>query len=251
MANSPSMQNSIQTARSITEEIRIGSLAVEMGLLAGESLIECIHSWTQQRSQSFLEILIANSGLESDDVSLVEALLDERRKSGSTARPSQETDGPAELDIFFQSDQPGNWTERFQTDRFLARGGLGVVFQGHDRELDRTVAIKELDAEYAKDPWAAERFHRESALTASLEHPSIVPIYGRGVRPDGTPFYAMRMIAGRTLREVADQVHQAKKQGIATDRMEFRKLIGQLIPVSQAIEAVERNRRRAWRDDAD
>ncbi|MBL8622673.1 MAG: protein kinase [Myxococcales bacterium] len=79
-------------------------------------------------------------------------------------------------------------------------GGMGTVMIAHDRHLGRDVAIKRIAAE-PDDHAAGARLAREAAITARLEHPSIVPIYDAGVGPDGRPYYAMRLVRGRSLAE--------------------------------------------------
>ena len=83
------------------------------------------------------------------------------------------------------------------TDRQpLAEGGMGKVVIARDARLGRKVAIKELRIDH---PAARARFEREAALTARLEHPGIVGIHEAGKWPSGEPFFAMRVIAGRSL----------------------------------------------------
>jgi WD40 repeat protein len=77
------------------------------------------------------------------------------------------------------------------------RGGLGRVSRAHDRELGRDIAIKEL---ISRGTLSEVRFLREALITARLEHPGIVPVYEAGRWPDGTPFYAMKLVSGRPLR---------------------------------------------------
>ena len=79
------------------------------------------------------------------------------------------------------------------------RGGLGRVLRAHDRELGRDVAVKEL---LARGDLDEVRFLREVLITARLEHPGIVPIHEAGRWPDGTPFYAMKLVAGRSLHDL-------------------------------------------------
>src|SRR5882724_11625865 len=79
------------------------------------------------------------------------------------------------------------------------RGGLGRVSRAHDRELGRDVAIKEL---LSRNNVHEVRFLREVLITARLEHPGIVPVHEAGRWPDGTPFYAMKLVSGRPLRDL-------------------------------------------------
>jgi serine/threonine protein kinase/WD40 repeat protein len=89
--------------------------------------------------------------------------------------------------------------ERYQIMGEHGRGGLGRVSRAHDRELGRDVAIKEL---LSRGHLGEVRFLREALITARLEHPGIVPVHEAGRWPDGTPFYAMKLVSGRSLREL-------------------------------------------------
>ena len=92
------------------------------------------------------------------------------------------------------------------------RGGLGRVSRAHDRDLGRDVAIKEL---LSRGSANEVRFLREVLITARLEHPGIVPIHEAGRWSDGTPFYAMKLVAGRPLRELlAERATAADRIGL-------------------------------------
>ncbi len=92
------------------------------------------------------------------------------------------------------------------------RGGLGRVSRAHDRDLGRDVAIKEL---ISRSSISEVRFLREALITARLEHPGIVPVHEAGRWPDGTPFYAMKLVAGRPLRDlIAERTTVAERIGL-------------------------------------
>jgi WD40 repeat protein len=80
----------------------------------------------------------------------------------------------------------------------VARGGLGHILRAYDKRIGRTVAIKELLPDRRG---SRERLVREARITGRLEHPGIVPVYDAGAWPDGEPFYAMKLVAGQSLRE--------------------------------------------------
>lgn len=110
---------------------------------------------------------------------------------------------------------------RYQFGQEIARGGMGRIFAAHDLRLNRPVAIK-LTLEDAM----SGRFEREIAITSRLEHPSIVPVHDAGVLEDGTPFYAMRLIAGVPLE------HKIEASATLTERL---KLIPNVLAIADAV----------------
>ncbi|MCU0304259.1 MAG: serine/threonine-protein kinase [Thermoanaerobaculales bacterium] len=90
--------------------------------------------------------------------------------------------------------------DHYEIEGELGRGGMGRVMVGRDRRLGRTVAVKELLAGTVSG--LRTRFIREALLTSRLQHPAIVPVYEAGRWPEGEPFYAMKLVEGRTLDEL-------------------------------------------------
>jgi serine/threonine-protein kinase len=82
--------------------------------------------------------------------------------------------------------------------REIARGGMGVVFEGHQAFLDRRVAVKLLLSEGQGSDFT-KRFRREAKILASLSHPNVVACYQADVAPDGRCFLVMEYIDGPTL----------------------------------------------------
>ena len=74
---------------------------------------------------------------------------------------------------------------RFQIVKLLARGGLGEVYVAHDEEVGRTVALKVMHTEVLRNGGLRTRFLRESEINGNLEHPGIIPVYGKGCFQDG------------------------------------------------------------------
>ncbi|MBS0266096.1 MAG: protein kinase [Planctomycetes bacterium] len=125
---------------------------------------------------------------------------------------------------------------RYQTTRFHKAGGLSQIFECWDSELARRVAIKEIHHGQADDPDAREQFKEEACRTASLEHPSIIPIYDFFARADGRPHYVMRFVTGNTFREEIDHWHRTEANVSPLKRtLAFRKLLGHLVDVCDAL----------------
>jgi serine/threonine protein kinase/lipoprotein NlpI len=88
------------------------------------------------------------------------------------------------------------------------RGGMGVVYRARHRKLNRLVALKVLPALLgAVRPDAIARFRREAELAARLEHTNIVGVYDYG-EVEGTLYYAMQLIEGRTLRDILHEIQE-------------------------------------------
>lgn len=88
----------------------------------------------------------------------------------------------------------------FRLTSMLGRGGMGVVFLGHDSELNRPVAIKLLSPSLMSDETARQRFLREARAVAAIAHPSIVAIH-RVEADHRLPWFAMEYIDGRSLEQ--------------------------------------------------
>jgi serine/threonine protein kinase len=97
-------------------------------------------------------------------------------------------------------DRPDFSATRYELGEELGRGGMGVVFRAHDRELDRDVAVKVTAWTTASD---AERLRREARTLASLEHSGIVPVHDVGRLADGRVFLVMGLVRGEPLDRCA------------------------------------------------
>jgi serine/threonine-protein kinase len=91
---------------------------------------------------------------------------------------------------------------RYQITGLIASGGMGEVFQAHDRVLDRTVALKILRAGLGSDTDFIDRFRKEATIAGRLSHPNIVQVYDFGRSEDGSAYMAMELVDGQNLREV-------------------------------------------------
>lgn len=100
-------------------------------------------------------------------------------------------------------DEGAEPADGYEIGGLLGRGGMGEVHVAHDRSLGREVAMK---TARAADAITSARLAREARLTARLEHPNIVPIYGAGRDAAGRAYYTMRVLPGRSL---ADAIREA------------------------------------------
>jgi len=91
----------------------------------------------------------------------------------------------------------------YRIESTLGRGGMGIVYRATHRVIGRTVALKLMLDELSDDDAFRERFLRESRITASIEHPNVIPIYDAGER-DGRLFIAMRFVQGTDLARVLE-----------------------------------------------
>ena len=116
-----------------------------------------------------------------------------RSPSRCSTRPSPMVDSV--------NSRPAVVNDRYEVQKRIGRGGMADVFLGHDRLLDRQVAIKMLFPEFAVDPNFVERFRREAQAAANLNHPNIVNVFDWG-KHASTYFIAMEYVDGRTLADI-------------------------------------------------
>ena len=99
---------------------------------------------------------------------------------------------------------------RYEVGDLIGRGGMAEVHIGYDTRLGRTVAIKILRADLARDPSFQTRFRREAQAAAGLNHPAIVAVYDTGEdtvvgasgNPQAVPFIVMEYVEGHTVRDI-------------------------------------------------
>jgi len=101
--------------------------------------------------------------------------------------------------------QPGTVVAgKYRIERLLGEGGMGAVYVAVNERLQKRVALKVLSAHVASAPGAAERFTQEAIAASSARHPGIVEIFDADVH-EGTPWIAMELLEGESLREVLDR----------------------------------------------
>jgi WD40 repeat protein len=113
---------------------------------------------------------------------------------------------------------------RYEIKRLLGAGSFGRVYEAHDRDLERPVALKVMTG--FGDPRAAERFWQEATSLARVRHPNVVEVYEVGVH-DGLLYLSMGLMPGGTT--VRDLVN-----GLVNDP---RAAAGLLVKVARAVQA--------------
>jgi eukaryotic-like serine/threonine-protein kinase len=165
--------------------------------------------------------------------------------------------GPVPRGIMAETDDvtlehPGRYTIKSEH----GRGAIGRVLIAFDEHIGREVALKELLSDTGGPSGgsgsggqglssgqsspsrvtaaASARFLREARITGQLEHPGIVPVYEIARRPDGSSYYTMKLVRGRTL---AAKIREANEQGAERgERMVARlTLINHFLDLCQAM----------------
>ncbi len=256
-----------------SRNLLFGLLALQNNFIDRDALLDAFNRWVHDKVRPLGEILVDRGALAPDEFALLGALVakhlekfdNDPQKSlaalSSIGSARQDLSRVADQDVqaslgYVSAARHGREDESAQSPaptvvggstsagtRFVvlrphAKGGLGQVFVARDTELNREVALKEIQAQFAFEPQFRSRFEFEAEVTGGLEHPGIVPVYGLGHLPDGRPFYAMRFIKGNNLQEAIARFHEAEKQprrDPGRSSLDLRELLGRFIDVCDAI----------------
>ena len=247
-----------------------GLVALHHRLVARPALEAAFAAWRTDSTQALSQVLLEQQALTAEQVEAVEALVrahvsqhgdvaaaldalgtetgtavavagtpDTRAPSTAVSVASiPDTRAPAAVVPGGEQTVPAaDAGLRYRVLRPHARGGLGEVFVALDGELNREVALKEIQARHADNADSRARFLLEAEVTGRLEHPGIVPVYGLGCYADGRPYYAMRFIKGQSLQDAAGRFHA--DAGLKADpgkrTLELRGLLGRFVAVCNAI----------------
>jgi serine/threonine-protein kinase len=259
---------------SADQDLLFGLLAWQLHFLSRDQLTAALAAWAADRSRPLAEVLRERGALGDDELGLLAELTrrhlarhghDLRQSLATLATPgtlgpllehiadeaiqtallsavavppdnsdrTRGPDGKADADLGTPVGSGG----RFRVLRPHAKGGLGQVSVALDGELNREVALKEIQEQYADDPQSRTRFLLEAEVTGGLEHPGVVPVYSLGKHPDGRPFYAMRFIRGDSLKDAIDRFHRDDKPGRDEGErtLALRQLLGRFVDVCEAV----------------
>src|ERR1051325_591966 len=239
-----------------------GILAMQMDFITREQLSAAMEAWVFDKAKSLGEILQAQQALAEDNRALLEALVrkhlaqhgNDAEKSlaaiSSASEVKKDLEKIADADVQAslvhvptrkEADpyatvapsltQRPSTGMRFRIVRPHAKGGLGEVFIARDEELNREVALKEIQDRQADNPESRTRFVLEAEITGGLEHPGIVPVYGLGAYADGRPYYAMRFIRGDSLKDAVERFHNPDPTKLSAGErtLILRGLLGRLV----------------------
>ncbi|HOX43444.1 MAG TPA: protein kinase [Myxococcota bacterium] len=226
---------------STEHDILVPFLGVQLGLLTSRQ----VSAAARDGSEGLAARLVAQGALSAERLQLLEQLAGEAvRSHGGDLGATLDTFGgqasvvlsmgpraageeeaaplAGENPLAVTQEQPGRYT--FMTSPGssaggdaveLGHGGLGRVLIAIDEHLEREVAFKELlrpelaaPSGTALDrtlPVTLARFLREARLTGRLEHPNIIPVYELGRRRDGSLYYTMKVVRGRTLARALEE----------------------------------------------
>ena len=109
---------------------------------------------------------------------------------------------------------------------------MGEVWLAEDRQINRLVAVKKLRTDR---PELVGRFDAEAQITGQLEHPAIVPVHDFGVDADGQPFYVMKFVRGRTLKEAILHFHSPHGPKGSDREVEWKRLLAVFVDLCQAV----------------
>jgi eukaryotic-like serine/threonine-protein kinase len=173
--------------------------------------IKALFEAALERSAAERPAFLASASQDAVVVREVERLLANHDEAGSFLS------SPAAADAVYQSDRfpsfsPGDLlAERFRITRFIARGGMGEVYEAEDVELRERVALKSIRAELLRDPHAVDRFRREVHLAKKVTHPNVCRIFdlfrhqvsGPGEKKSSHSILlvAMELLQGETLAD--------------------------------------------------
>lgn len=147
------------------------------------------------------------------------AMTDDPIGAFSEGSETQYQSQPGRAAAAWEGSAPGDLVlGRYRLDRVIGRGGMGIVFQAQDIELERPVAVKRIRREMVADGTAGERFLKEARAAAGVGDPHVVQVYHSGVE-DGEHYLIMEYIEGRGLdRSALDEVAPSLGQFISVIR---------------------------------
>ena len=180
-----------------------------------------------------VEAALEDLGLSSSLTRRLDARL------GPDADPSSAVDEEDAADPKFVADVVQRLSHRsgaygrYRLKEEFARGGMGAILRVWDEDLRRNLAMKVMiagtEGTPTPDARSLGRFLEEAQVTGQLDHPGIVPVHELGLDPEGRVYFTMKLVRGRTLREVLDLASKGQEDWNQT------RALGVLLKVCEAV----------------
>ncbi len=159
-------------------DTEVGKAVVDMGLATKTEIDFCREQQKQSsdpNQRSLADLLVENNFITINQVKRIRTTLDDRKKSQI----------------------PG-----YQLMSELGRGAMAKVFKARQISLDRIVAIKVLPRKMSESAEFVERFYKEGKAAARLSHPNIMQAIDVASTPDGTHYFVMEYLEGKSLYDI-------------------------------------------------
>lgn len=225
-----------------------GVLAVQMGKISPNQFMQSAAAWAVDPSRDLPGRLVETGLILERDRRLILDLLEREIEAhdGDTAATLAAYGGQEQIEqvfgealqgreapILYKEERPATLDHaevlgveetpgRYSRLSEHGRGGMGRVLLVHDAHLTRDIAYKELlpsqvatvseSSPVRHSTQLVARFLQEARITGQLEHPSIVPVYELGHRRDGTLYYTMKLVRGKTLTAAINDAHALQER---------------------------------------
>ena len=256
------------------QNLLFGVLALQLEFIDVRQFAEVCCAWAGCKDKGVAELLVERGWINAADRDQVQGLLERKvqRRQGDVRQALSDLTGPQLRDVMHavgdaEVEQtlshldpvPGfvrvaetealgqGEISHYTLSRVHDQGGLGRVWLAFDKNLRRSVALKEIRPDKQPTEQSLRRFVREAQVTGQLEHPNIVPVYE--LARDGErsyPFYTMRFMHGQSLGDAIDAYHKLRRSR-APAALQFQRLLQAFTNVCHAM-AYAHSRRVIHRD---
>lgn len=212
------------------EHMRILKMALDLKMIGVGQFNEVMEEWEKDPTRDIATCMLDKNYISKEQyneiLSMMAAGKDPSLKPRNSSGEKSEPEKISKDEVVY--------AKNYLLKGILGEGGVGCVFLGYDKNIGREVAIKEiiLDRDEKQKEVSYARFVREAKITGQLEHPGIVPVYELSKKEDGTVYYVMKHVKGKTLFEAIKEAEGGTPEESFRRRM---LLFGHLINVCEAM----------------
>jgi eukaryotic-like serine/threonine-protein kinase len=256
------------------QNLLFGVLALQLDFIDSQQFAQVCCAWAGGKDKAVGELLVERGWISREDRDQLQRLLERKveRRQGDVRQALSELAGPQIRDVMHgvgdaDVEQTLSHLEplpgfvrvaetvelgqaelsHYTLSRVHDQGGLGRVWLAFDKNLHRSVALKEIRPDRKPSEQSLRRFVREAQVTGQLEHPNIVPVYELASDSQRAyPFYTMRFMHGQSLGDAIDAYHKLRRSGAAAP-VQFQRLLQAFTSVCHAM-AYAHSRRVIHRD---